>query len=404
MSKSYEEIIKSHPDLDGVIDKKSWEYIGLSNKATLKLLTKQWKANMAKNVSRGLFKKHGSMARDCIGIGKNKALVGIGAGPGLKKNQHILKQIHDYDGVKAGKERDFVFVASNHMFKPLLKEGIIPDFVAVGDASDVVMDQLTRDIPPSGQSVTLLAGLHCSPRVLKRWNAQGRDIRFYVTMTEELPEYFEELTGGNSKAVIVQQGGNILNTMWSMGLKYFQSSTFMALGNDLSYPLAEDIEVRRKNYYADGDYTSNIGTKRDEASNVYEGNLQAWRGIKLERSRILSADATKRYNIELEHVLTTGTLWVYKTWIESNVLANAKTSPVAYHYYNCTESGIAGVMCKAKKKKEFEDLNNWFLMDQVCKRWKTRMFSDAIEEFQTAKRMLKWGPSLNRSVVPAAIA
>jgi hypothetical protein len=47
------------------------------------------------------------------------------------------------DGVKSWFDRNFIILASNHQLKPLLNMGIIPDFVMVADASDVVMDQLT---------------------------------------------------------------------------------------------------------------------------------------------------------------------------------------------------------------------------------------------------------------------
>jgi len=388
--KEYNEILESHPEFEGVITEKSWNFIKHSDKSTLEFLQKDWIKNLQRNIKSKRLKRHGGLDRDCIGFGKNKAVIGIGAGSSLKKNIDVLKEIHDMDGIRHYDDRDFIFVASNHMFKPLLEKEILPDFVILADASDVVMDQLTKDIPESGRNTVLIAGLQCSPRVLKKWEKQGRDIRFYLTSSEKLPEEYERLTNKDQRAVIVQQGGNVLNTCWSMGLKFFKSSVFMALGNDLSYELHDDIDERRKGFYADGDYSTNAketGTGRDEAQ-----KKEVWMGFKLSKSNIISLNAKDRYNVELYPVGTTGNLWVYKTWIESNVLANVKT-PIKYRYYNCTEGGIAGVMCKKDTPEGRDQIENWFLLDEVCPKWKTRMFRDAISEFLQAKDYLRNGPS-----------
>lgn len=390
--RTYEEITKAHPELKGVISERSWNFVGQSDQNTLSFLNELWLENLRKNIKSKRFKRHGGLNRDLIEFGRNKAIVGIGAGPSLKNNIEVLKRLHDVDGIKHPDDRNFIFIASNHMFKPLLEQDIIPDFVILADASDVVMDQLTQDISESGRNTVLIAGLQCSPNVLKKWEKQGRDIRFYLTSSKGLDDEYHKLTGKNPKAVLVQQGGNVLNTCWSMGLKFFKSTVFMALGNDLSYPLFDDVEERRSGYYADGDYSTNAaetGTGRDEAK-----RKEAWMGFKLSRSDILSRNAEEMYNVELEPVGTTGNLWVYKTWLESNVLSNSNNPLVKYRYYNCSEGGIVGVMCKDDTPEGRKDINNWYLLDSVCPKYKTRMFQDAISDFLKAKDYLRWGPMI----------
>jgi hypothetical protein len=382
-----DKLFECHPEFEGVLSKKDWDFLALNNDKTLQYFVKIWKEHLKRNVKRGMLRKHKMLADDCVGLGKNKAVIAIGAGPSLKRNEKVLRQIYDADSTKPWDERDFIFIACNHMFKPLLNEGFIPDFVTLVDAGDIAMEQLTDNIPASGQNVTLLAGLQCSPKILKRWSNQGRSIRFYITSSDGQPETYLEETGDDPNRVQAVQGGNVLNMVWSLSLKFFRSSVYMVVGNDLSYPLHEDLEERRKHYYADKDYTSNIKNRRDEANNVYEGNLQGWRGIKLSRASIISPDASKRYNIELERVLTTGTLWVYKTWIESVVLANTKV--LKFHYYNCSEGGISGVM--HRDGTSYDDADSWFLLDDATKRWKTRLLEDAADEFIKAKRAMKWG-------------
>jgi len=291
--------------------------------------------------------------------------------------------------VKSWDNRNFIIVASNHQFKPMLSMGIIPDFVVVADGSDVVMEQLTKDIPEKARNVTLLAGLHCSPRVLKKWSKQGRDIRFYLPHTKGLDKTFEEETGKSSDPHIMLQGGNVLNTAWNIGLKFFKSSVFFSVGNDLSFPLRNSLEERRETYYADGDYSTNAketGTGRDEAKCE-----KKWMSFKLAKRLVYTKGLKTLYDVTIEPIGTTYTSWVCKTWLEANVVGMQTKTNISYHYYNCTEGGIAGVMCKDDSNEGLAKEENWFLMDEVCKRWHTRTLADAASEFLKAKDMMKWG-------------
>lgn len=387
--KSYDEIIEAHPEFKGVIHENSWNFIGFSDEGTLEYLKGLWIKNIRKNAKKGLWKKHKGIYNSCSGLGMNKAVIMVGAGQSFNKNKHVLKQIHDYDAIKDWENRDFIIVASNHQFKPLLKMGIIPDFVAIADASDVIMDQLCKDIPKEGQHCTLLAGMHCDPSVLSRWHAQGREIKFYMAATKGLDKVFKECTGEDAGSHTVLQGGCVSNTVWSIGLKHFKSSVYIALGNDLSFPLKDTITEQRASYYADGDYSSNAvgtGTGRDEAQSEKQ-----WMGFSFEDGMLYTASSglKKSSNINIAPVGTNYTLWVYKTWLEGNVLGTAKTG--GYHYYNCSEGGIAGVMCRDEKAEDMSSPDNWFLMDEVCKPWHTKKLEDAVEQFRTGKDMYtKW--------------
>jgi hypothetical protein len=397
--KSYDKILEEHPEFEGVISKNSWEYIGHSDKNTVGYLQKLWVDNLVKNVNSKLWKRHGSMAKDCVGIGKNKAIIGVGAGQSFNINKNVLKKLVAADGVKSWRDRNFIIVASNHQFKPLLNMGIIPDFVVVADGSNVVMDQLTKDIPIEGQSTVLLAGLQCSHEVLKRWNRQGRDIRFYLTHSTGVPKAFREETGLDPEPHLLLQGGNVINTAWSGGLKFFQSTVFFAVGNDLAFPLQNNREKQRETYYADGDYSSNApgtGTGRDEA-NVDK----QWAGFTLKK-RVTITNKGCPYEIDLDLVGTTYTLWVYKIWLEANVLGMARKSNLSYHYYNCSEGGIAGVICRDDSNEGQKKLENWFMMDEVCKRWHTRTLADAAVEFVQSKEAMRWGPEVISRIVPGA--
>lgn len=379
--KTFEKLVEQNPHFKNVIHEKSWDYIGTSDKGTVKYLAGMWGDNIRANAKNKMWKKHEPIAKDCNGIGKNKAVIGVGAGASFNLNRHVLHDVVQADGRKDIWDRDFLIVASNHQYKPLLRMGIVPDFVLLADASDVVTDQLINDVPKSGTNTILLAGMHCDPGVLQKWTDQGKCIRFYLTSSPGMDKVFKEATGKNPKPYEILQGGNVLNSAWSIGLKWFCSSVFMAVGNDLSYKLIDDDEERRNKYYADGDYSSNKATGRDEAS----GPLR-WMGFSLNRKPLWTGKV--RYDVEVQPVGTSKTLWVYKTWLEVNTLANAMAK-TAYQYYNCSEGGIAGVMAKDDSDKELRKDDNWFLMDEVNPRWHTYMLADAVIEFQTAKEAMK---------------
>jgi len=387
--KDYDLMLKDHPEFKHVISRKNWEFIGHSDKGTVGYLWDLWAANIKKNISNKLWKRHGSLAGDCMELGMNKAVIGVGAGASFNKNKHVLKKLSYWDGVKSWQDRNFIIVASNHQFKPMLRMGILPDFVIVADGSDVVMEQLTKDIPEKARNVVLIAGLHCSPRVLKKWAKQGRDIRFYLPHTKGLDEVFEEQTKLKAHPHVLLQGGNVINTTWSVGLRYFRSSVFFAIGNDLSFPLRDTIDERRDSYYADGDYTTNAretGTGRDEAKSE-----KMWMGFELGERLVYTNSLKTHYDVSIDPVGTTQTLWVYKTWLEANVIGMQTKSDISYHYYNCSEGGIAGVMCKDDSDEGLSVSDNWFMMDEVCKRWHTRTLKDAAGEFLKAKDAMKWG-------------
>jgi len=392
----YDEIIKLHPAIKGIVDPNSWNYIGLSNKQTRGALDDLWRANTRKNINRKMWKRHGSLRNGCMGIGKNKALIAVGAGQSFNKNKDFLKKLIDFDGRKNWEDRDFFVVASNHQFKPLVKMGIIPDFVILADASDDVIPQFIEDIPPVTECGTILiTTIASSPKLVKLWTRQGRDIRFYVPSSTAVVDEFEKVTGKSAEKYTTLVGGNVLNCLFLIGITAFDSSSFIALGNDLSYIIEKDIKKRRKSYYADGDYdTTQMQKGRDEAKNMYK-----WQGFEIERQIVYIGNSNYRYN--LSPVGTTHNLWVYKTWIEAWMLANMDRPDIKWHYYNCSEGGILGVMSKNHNNEPKKD-TDWYLLDEVCPRYHTMMLEDAAKLFITAKEMMRCQMPLDAPLVNAS--
>jgi hypothetical protein len=383
---------ENRKELHGIVSKNNFDFICAVNKSTLDILGDEWTANIKRN--KKYWKKHGKV-RDMLGLGRNKAVIGIGAGPSYKKNVHVLKKYVIEDGVKPWEDREFITIAANHQFKPLLKEGIIPDFVLLVDAAHTLTDQLITGIPDSARNTQLITGIHASPEILRKWDAQGRGIVFYTTPADLIQNAAKKYGYRRYAENKLELGGNVLNGAFMIGTAIFQSSIFMGVANDLSFEIKDDVDEQRKSYYADGDYSTNAevtGSGRDEGK-----SMKRWAGYKMERNRIITLNNKDRYNFELDIVGTSHTLWVYKTWLETTMMQQTQ-HPVELHYFNCTEGGILGVMARNDEDKEvMRTPENWYFLDEVCinkhtgkQMYMTAMLEDAIKFYLKARRSQKW--------------
>lgn len=386
---------ENRTELHGVISKTNYEFVESVNTVTIAHLGEEWAKNIKKN--KKYWRKHQKL-RNLLGLGRNKAVIGIGAGISFQKNKDVLKRVVNADGVKSWPNREFITIVSNHQFKPLLKMGIVPDFVLLVDASDVVMDQLTKDIPKEAHNTQLITGVHAHPKVIGEWDKQGRGIVFYATKSDVIRDAVKKHIVRGYKEHEIELGGNVLNGSFMIGAAVMQSTVFMGVGNDLSFEIDNDIEKQRKGYYADGDYSTNsevTGTGRDEGK-----SLKRWAGYSMERKRVIRIDepigSKRRYNFELDVIGTSQTLWVYKTWLETAMMGQTAL-PVYLHYFNCSEGGILGVMAKDDSDEALKDPDNWYFFDEVCinkktgkQMYMTAMLEDAIDVFLKARRSQRW--------------
>jgi hypothetical protein len=174
-------------------------------------------------------------------------------------------------------------------------------------------------------------------------------------------------------------GGNVLNGIFGLTFKWLGTRVFMAVGNDLSFAPAATVDNRRDSFYADGDYTSNVESNRDEAKDRI-----GWMGIKFVDSEVHPTKQT----VELEPVFTSRQFFVYKTWLEMHLGAWAKQD-MPFKFFNCSEGGISGVVATkhGKGNKDLQDLKNWKLMDDIAPgRWMTRTLLDATNEWMEFRR------------------
>ena len=196
---SYEGLLAHNPNIGKVLDKKTYDFIGNSSVKTQSSLMDMWKDHLSKNLS--LLDKHGFINDGCRGFGTNKAVIAIGAGPSLKRHTERIKQLCHWNANFETKMQPFIFVCSNHQFKPYLEEGIIPHFVLLVDASesDAIYRQLCKNIPKRGHNTTLACSLYANPKITHEWDRRGGAIQFYAPMGDWIPE---EIPGVEKKQIL----------------------------------------------------------------------------------------------------------------------------------------------------------------------------------------------------------
>ena len=369
------------PAMGCVLTKQMYDLITVSNDKTTNIFKKEWLANTKKNIKKN-YQKGWLLIDSCRNIAHNKAVICIGAGPSLKNNKDLIKELCLLNANFPFEQQPFFFIVSNHQFKPCLDYGIVPHMVIWVDASDNIRDQICKDIPRIAQNVFLIASTHCHPGVIGEWISQGRHVRYLLTQDKEEAKAYEKYSGEKSEGKGLLMGGNVMNCAYMATLHCLDGRIFIATGNDLSFDIHEDADIRRSGYYEDQDYSTNIN-RRDEAKEQFK-----WMGFKF--------IGTQFQNVIPQVVLTpkatVPNLFTYKKWIESQVaMQDAQSKGVSFHYYNCSESGIVGVLCKSDDPTNLENKANWFLMDEVVpNHWHTRTLLDATNQYLSAREALLW--------------
>lgn len=370
--KTYEGLIDASPTVGKIITPEMANAVFGCNEHTVNSLGKLWSENLRKNIV--LYKKHGSFLDAFGGFGINKAVIGVGAGPSFNRNKEVLKEVYELNTQVPLEKQPFLIVASNKQLKPLLEMGIFPHFTLLIDAGDALLPQF-QGLPKWARKGILVAGLNTSHKILKEWDRQGGQICFFLIGGDDEKKFFEKETGEDAERLHIQQGGNVLNTLWILNNRVLGSTVYMMVGNDLSFKYSTDKEERERSFYADGDYRLNILNRRDEAKDQL-----GWMGFDL----FESAFEQGKHRINLAPVGISKQLWVYKVWLE--VQAAIWAEKVNFFIFNCSEAGVSGVLAREYGKSFFER-ENWFLIDEILPKWHTTTLRRACEKFL---EVLKW--------------
>ena len=375
---TYEGLIEQSPIVSKIVTDAMAELVFENSEHTVSALEDLWISNTRRNLK--LLDKHAMLADSMVGFGRNKAIIGVGAGPSFNINKHKLKEIFLFNIRFELSDQPFIIVASNKMFKPLLKMGIRPHFVMLTDAGDALYEQLCSGIAKKSKNHILITGFHTSPKILKKWQELGNHILFYLIGGDTEKEMFTEHTGLDTERYYSSQGGNILNTLWILATRIFECPCYITVGNDLSFEYSHDKAEREKGFYAVGDYRTNILNQRDEAKDNF-----AWMGIsRIYESSIVEGKMMMDFGVKG----LSRQLWIYKTWME--VQAAIWAEKHKFFIYNASESGVLGVLARDYSMDKVMDRSNWYLIDELIPgRWLTTTLDIAATQFLEAKLWLK---------------
>jgi len=375
MKVTYKEFASQSPLAGKVISEEAFEYMRGSSDHTGEFLGEQWERNIRRNLQT-LYAKCGSV-KQLVGFGASKATIGVGAGPSYHINKNVLKDVFRLNAKYDLDEQAFIIVCTNHQFPQLLKDGIFPHFVMLLDATEKVGKQLLK-APKLGKDSILISSLYACPEVLEKWVELGRELLFYLPDDEKSREIFLDITKEDPEDTIIPPAGNVMNMLWFLTARFFHSMVFMCTGNDLSFEHSFNAEERKKAFYADGK------TEADDERKQFERQM-GWMGFKFGDDNVF----TRKPVINLEFVDTSKQLFIYKLWMEMHFATWQFDDDFNYKFYNCSESGILGVLAKQWDIESFYDKDNWYLMDDICKNWKTMRLKDAVTLYLEVRRWLE---------------
>lgn len=372
---TYQQLLDQNSAVGDILTAEMADMVFKCNDYTVSNLSPLWSRNLESNIR--LFEKHGAFNDAFHGFGVGKAVICVGGGPSLNKNKDVLKTIYDLNSQLPLHAQPFIIVSTNKQLRPLLDMGVYPHFTLLIDAGDALAPQFK--IPKWAQNdCFLVTGLHCSNKILKRWDKQGGRLCFYLIGQDDEKAFFKQKTGLDPENHIIQQGGNVLNTMWILSHRVLGASTFIMIGNDLSFKYSHDKAERERSFYCDGDYRLNILNNRDEAKD----NL-AWMGFDAYESAL----SQNQIMFDLSVAGTSRQMWVYKVWLE--VQATIWAEQKSFFIFNASEGGISGVLSRSYETGAMKDRDNWYLIDEILpKRWSTTTLARACERVLEAKKCL----------------
>lgn len=389
---TYQDLVDASALNEAIIKPQAWDYLQGCSEFTGKELSSTWLAHMRKNL-KDYYPEFGSVGKKLLGFGADKAVIGVGAGPSYNLNKRVLSDIFWLNSKYKINDQAFIIIATNHQFKPLLKEKIFPHFVMVVDATKNVRSQLL-DVPKFGKESVLIASLYTDPVTIGKWKKRGGDICFFVPDGDKAREVFEEETGDDANMVVVPPAGNVMNMMWLLSGRVLHSKVFMSVGNDLSMKHTQDKSERQESFYADGNVKADIERSQSE-------KYMGWMGFKFQTK---NNPFTNQPVINLHSFSTSRQMFQYKLWLEMHVANFHEQQDYNFKYINCSEQGILGVLAHDWEPDVLKenDPKNFYLLDEVCSSYKTMRLKDAVSMYLGARKWLETQMATDAGVLDTA--
>lgn len=161
---------------------------------------------------------------DLEGVKDTHVLI-IGNGQSYKDHLDDIKQ---FQGVKMCCEINLV---------PLLKAGIVPDYVMSLDGEDLLCEHLENPIVEKyAGRITAILSSTVHPKIIERWPGKMAFITPWLDDMDELKSITKVMQMFTKKTVL-RTGGNVGSFMWFVAA-FLEAKSIAMIGLDFSYPLA----------------------------------------------------------------------------------------------------------------------------------------------------------------------
>lgn len=219
-------------DLDDKTEDTTYSTTDLSiseqiNKKTGEIYYKLWIENLAENYP--LIKKSECVSK--LPKASKKTAIAVGAGPSFKEKKHmeLLKKV-----------KNKAIITTDRMIVPLLKAGIMPDYVVSVDGLANISRFYDSPLLKKGISTIGIMAVTVAPNVA---NMFPNKIYFYTPMVDDInqPISATNTISYLTKTPIIASGGNVgitcINVAYYLGYK-----NIICTGLDLGYATEKDIE------------------------------------------------------------------------------------------------------------------------------------------------------------------
>jgi hypothetical protein len=242
---------------------------------------------------------------------KDVPMVIVGAGPSLKKNAHLLKEI----------KGRAVIVAAVTAYKPLLGYGVVPDIVIAAEKCDLP-EYFTYD--ESDRNIRLILADVANPRMFER---ETRNKFIFFNPHCDLGHKFSRLFGAT---YLPSCGGSVTTVAFDIGVM-FGFSPVVFVGQDLAY--GDD----GRTHIAGGVYVDQKITVDRDSQNVVVNERYIDRNMK-ELSQVINQKLLWVKGIDGRQIPSKFDWVTFHQWFE-NYISNAKAMKIPARLINATEGG-----------------------------------------------------------------
>ncbi len=209
------------------------------NVNTLKRLMPQWARNIAYNVQfngPNIRSKKDLLELDRdFGRNKKRVSICVGAGPSLKKYDH-LKKLKEFQ-----KKFDGLVLACDRSLPMCLEAGVIPDIVSSLDGDPSIKKYFDSElVRKHSKDIKGVFSVTCHPDVIDSWKG---DSYFFVPILDVYSEldsttrFMRLLTG----KTMMSHGGNVGMLNWFSSITPLYCNPVVLLGMEFSWPMPIDI-------------------------------------------------------------------------------------------------------------------------------------------------------------------